>query len=110
MQLLRYQRIEDKSHRWHTTCFSDWKRSYTGFRSSITINPFFLRMKNKSETRTLAFPPDPRTDSPRTPRSAGLSSPGTSKNQLSRGPMSDADQGAVRDLSHFIDGQRAAGA
>jgi hypothetical protein len=27
--------------------FQDWKRSYTGFRSSITINPFFLTMKIK---------------------------------------------------------------
>ena len=27
--------------------FQDWKRSYTGFRPSITINPFFLTMKIK---------------------------------------------------------------
>jgi len=61
----------------------DWKPSYIGFRSSINDQSLFPYNENKSETRTLAFPPDPRTDSQRTPRSAGLFPPGTWKNTSS---------------------------
>jgi len=73
--------IENKG--WHTTCLSRLETKLHRLSVFNNDQSFFPYNENKSETRTLAFPPDPRTDSQRTPRSAGLFSPGTWKNTSS---------------------------